>query len=150
MLTEKINGSWRRYGLIVTLSAAFSVMLCSCGSMKADMELAKQGVTQFHTQLDAKQYASLYAAADPELHRATGEDDFEKLLTAVHQKLGDVRQSDLRSWNTSWTSQGTIVTLTYGTTFSTGSGTEQFLWHISDNRAQLIGYHINSADLIEK
>ena len=119
--------------------------------MTVNTDLAKQGVAQFHSQLDAEQYAALYASADPELHNITAQDDFTKLLAAVHSKLGDVKQSNLRTWNTNWsTGQGTIVTLTYDTTFSTGSGTEQFVWHISDKRALLYGYHINSADLIEK
>jgi hypothetical protein len=106
---------------------------------------------QFHSQVDAEQYAALYAAADPELHKVAGQDDFTKLLAAVHRKLGDVQQSNLRNSNANWsTGQGTTVTLICDTTFSTGSGTEQFVWHISDNRALPYGYHINSADLIEK
>lgn len=119
--------------------------------MAADADLAKQGVAQFHSQMDAEQYVTLYAAADPELRKASSQDDFTKFLAAIHRKLGEVKQSTLRNWNTSWnTGQGTIVTLTYDTTFSTGSGTEQFLWRISDKRALLYGYHINSDDLIEK
>ena len=139
----------RRFGL--ALLAASSLLLCSCKSLTADANLAEQGAAQFHSQLDAEQYAALYAAADSELHKATGQNDFVKFLTAVHRKLGNVKQSNLRAWNASWhTGQGTLVTLTYDTTFSAGSGSEQFVWRISDNRALLYGYHINSADLIEK
>lgn len=151
MLKQKQETSWTGCRFAIAFLAVVSLLLCSCGSMAVDTNLAKQGVAQFHSQLDAEQYAALYAAADPELHKATVQDDFTKFLAAVHRKLGDVQQSNLRTWNTNWsTGQGTIVTLTYDTTFSTGSGTEQFLWHISDNRALLYGYHINSADLIEK
>jgi len=136
---------------VVALLCGASLLLCSCGSVSQDAVLAKQGVAEFHSQLDAEQYAALYAEADPKLHDAATQADFTKLLEAVHRKLGTVRQSNLRTWNAAWhTGQGTTVTLTYDTTFATGSGTEQFLWHIDDNRALLYGYHINSADLIEK
>lgn len=135
----------------VAFLAAASLLLCSCGSMAVDTELAKQGVAQFHSQLNAEQYATVYGSTDPEFRKITSQADFTKLLVAVHRKLGSVQQSNLRTWNAAWyTSQGTTMTLTYDTTFSTGSGTEQFVWHISGNRALLYGYHINSDDLIEK
>lgn len=87
----------------------------------------------------------------PRLHAATTEADFTKLLGAVHRKLGTVRQSNLLNWRAGWyTGQGATVSRTFATTFSAGSATEQFVWHIDDNRALLYGYHINSADLIEK
>ena len=151
MLKQKWESSWMGCRFAIAILAVVSLLLCSCGSIAIDTDLAKKGVEQFHSQLDAEQYAALYAAADSELHKLTSQDDFTKLLTAIHHKLGNVRQSNLRVWNTSWhTGQGTIVTLTYDTTFSAGSGSEEFLWHISDNRALLYGYHINSTDLIEK
>jgi hypothetical protein len=151
MLKQNWENSWTCGRFAIAFLAAVSLLLCSCGSVTADTNLAKQAVTQFHSQLDAQQYAALYTAADPQLHQATSQADFTKLLAAVHRKLGNVRESNLRTWHAGWyTGQGTTVTLTYDTTFASGSGTEQFVWHINDNRALLYGYHINSADLIEK
>jgi Protein of unknown function (DUF4019) len=136
--------------LICILSLA-PLVLCSCGSVVKNTALAKDAVGQFHSQLDAEQYTALYVAADPRLHEATTEADFTRLLEAIHHKLGTVRQSELRNWNTGWyAGTGTTVTLVYNTTFSAGSGTEQFTWHISDDRATLYGYHINSIDLLAK
>ncbi len=53
--------------------------------------------------------------------------------------------------NVGWHSgQGETVSLVYDTTFTQGTGTEQFVWHVKDNTASLYGYHINSSDLVTK
>jgi Protein of unknown function (DUF4019) len=139
-----------RFALLALICTA-PLAVCACGSMAKDTALAKQGVAAFHSQLDAGQYAAMYQAADPQLHSITSEADFVKLLDAVHRKLGNVRQANLQNWQAGWyVGQGATVTLTYNTSFSAGSGTEQFIWHVNNNRALLYGYHINSADLVEK
>lgn len=140
-----------RCGMWMAFPAFVALLFCSCGSISKDRTIAEQATVQFHSQLDAGQYNSVYDAADPKLHDMTTEADLAKLLGAVHRKLGTVRQSTLLNWRADWhTGQGTTLTLTYTTTFSAGSGTEEFAWHIDNNRALLYGYHINSADLIEK
>ncbi|HEX5425593.1 MAG TPA: DUF4019 domain-containing protein [Candidatus Acidoferrales bacterium] len=145
------NGRIAR-GAALLLSACMALLaVCSCGSVTKDATVAKQAVASFHSQLDAGQYATLYEGADPKLHAMASETDFTKLLDAVHRKLGTVREANLANWKAGWyAGQGTTVSLTYNTTFSAGSGTEQFVWHIDNGRALLYGYHINSADLIEK
>jgi hypothetical protein len=127
------------------------LLLSSCGSVTGNVELAKSAVVQFHSQLDTEQYSAVYATTDNKFHNFTGEADFTRLLEAVHRKLGTVRGSSLRNMNVGWfAGQGATVTLVYDTTFSSGSGTEEFVWHIADDRALLYGYHINSNDLITK
>ncbi|HXW57098.1 MAG TPA: DUF4019 domain-containing protein [Candidatus Cybelea sp.] len=144
-------GNKGRSRVLVGILFLAPLVLCSCASVVKDTALAKDAVGQFHSQLDAGQYTALYAAADPKLHEATTEAEFTRLLEAIHDKLGTVRQAELRTWNTGWyLGTGTTVTLVYNTTFSGGSGTEQFTWHVSSDRATLYGYHINSIDLIAK
>lgn len=136
----------------------FAALLCvaplwmaACTSFVKDTNLAESAVAQFHSQLDAQQYSALYAAADPGLHNVTSQADFTKLLEAIHRKLGTVRQAKLQGWHTGYNvGEGTTVDLVYDTTFSAGSGTERFAWHITGNHALLYGYHISSNDLLEK
>jgi hypothetical protein len=129
-----------RYKWLVILTVC--VLPAACSSSK-NVELAKQAVEQFHSQFDSEQYSAVYAAADDKFHSATSEADFVKLLQAVHRKLGAVQRSNLRNTGVAWfAGQGATVTLVYNTTFSTGSGTEQFVWHVSDNRTLLYGYHM--------
>ncbi|MGA7853177.1 MAG: DUF4019 domain-containing protein [Candidatus Acidiferrales bacterium] len=113
--------------------------------------MAKQNVQVFHAQLDTEQYAAAYAASDEKLHQTTTQSDFIKFLGAVHRKLGNVQQSNLRNTGVAWfAGQGATVTLVYETKFAEGSGTEQFVWHVKDNAALLYGYHINSNELVTK
>ena len=146
-----MNGNYSsRLSAALVITAA-AVLLVSCGSAKQNLALAKDAVTEFHSQLDLAQYSALYTASDEKLHNATTEADFTKLLEAVHTKLGMVRDSTLQGERVAWfAGEGATVTLAYDTKFSAGSGTEQFVWHITGGRAQLYGYHINSNDLITK
>ena len=132
--------------LVATLS-----VLASCSSSSKSVQLGQSSVGRFHTQLDAEQYSSIYAASDEGFHAATSENDFVKLLQAIHNKLGSVRKSNRVNTGVAWfAGRGTTVTLVYDTDFSHGTATEQFVWHIKDDHASLYSYRINSNDLIKK
>jgi hypothetical protein len=127
------------------------IVLSSCGAATKHIELAKQSVERFHSQLDSEQYSAIYDAADAKFHSAVTEADFAKLLEAIHRKLGKVRDSNLKGENISWyTGQGATVRLTYDTDFASGTGTEEFVWHIGGDHPTLYRYNINSNDLITK
>lgn len=130
---------------------AVGILLCSCGSSTKSLELAKQNVEQFHSELDSGQYTAVYATCDEKFQEATSESDFSKLLEAIHRKLGNVQQANLRNTAIAWFSgQGATVTLVYETKFAEGTGTEQFVWHVKDSGAALYSYHINSNELVTK
>jgi hypothetical protein len=130
---------------------AVGVLLCSCGSSTKSLELAEQNVQQFHSEVDSEQYTAVYAASDEKFHEATTESDFVKLLEAVHRKLGNVQQANLRNTGVAWfAGQGATVTLVYQTKFAEGTGTEEFIWHVKDNGAALYRYQINSNELVTK
>jgi len=140
---------YRSFHLVVLLLAC--VVLASCGSSGKSVQLAQDNVSLFHAQLDTEQYGTIYASADEKFRNATTETDFVKLLGAIHNKLGTVRESNLRNTGVAWFSgQGATVTIVYETKFSGGTGTEKFVWHIKDNQATLYSYNINSNDLIAK
>jgi hypothetical protein len=71
-------------------------------------------------------------------------------MRTIHQKLGRVQAANQVNYLVNVTTDGTIVTLTYDTTFADGKGTEQFLWRIRDDRAALLNYNLNSMDLMTK
>jgi hypothetical protein len=124
--------------------------MSACGSGR-NIGLAAQAVEEFHSQLNSERYSLLYAHADAKFHSATTESDFTQLLQTVRQKLGTVQSSSRRSTGVAWfAGQGATVTLVYDTSFASGVGTEQFVWHVKDDRATLYGYHISSNNLIAK
>jgi hypothetical protein len=132
---------------VLTLCAALS----SCRSSEQNLNLAKQSVVQFHSQLDAEMYQAIYAAADEKFHQATTQEDMTKFLSAVHRKLGTVQDAHVTNTGVAWfAGQGATVTLIYSTKFSDGSGTERFVWHIKDNVATLYNYNIQSNELVTK
>ena len=118
----------QRTRFVFVLLCGTCILLSSCGSSTKSVELAQQSVEQFHSQLDSEQFISLYAASDEKLHQATSESDFVKLLGAVHRKLGNVQQSNLRNTGVAWfAGQGATVTLVYETKFAQGTGMEKFV-----------------------
>jgi hypothetical protein len=127
------------------------MLLSSCGTSMKIVERARLNVEQFHTQMDTEQFTAIYAACDEKFHQATSESDFVKLLDAIHRKLGNVQQSDLRNTGVAWfAGQGATVTLVYQTKFASGSGMERFVWHVKENGAALYSYNINSNELVTK
>jgi hypothetical protein len=144
------RGSLSNVRFVVSICAV-GVLLCSCGSSTKSLELAEQNVQQFHSEVDSEQYTAVYAASDEKFHEATTESDFVKLLEAVHRKLGNVQQANLRNTGVAWfAGQGATVTLVYQTKFAEGTGTEEFIWHVKDNGAALYRYQINSNELVTK
>ncbi len=68
-----------RVGHFLAMVCASCMLLSSCGSATKSLELAKQNVEQFHSQLDSEQYAAVYASAEDKFHQATSESDFTKI-----------------------------------------------------------------------
>jgi len=136
---------------VFALLVATCMLLSSCGTSMKIVERARLNVEQFHTQMDTEQFTAIYAACDEKFHQATSESDFVKLLDAIHRKLGNVQQSDLRNTGVAWfAGQGATVTLVYQTKFASGSGMERFVWHVKENGAALYSYNINSNELVTK
>lgn len=115
------------------------------------LKLTSPAVEQFHAQLAAGQYAAIYDGADETLRKKTTEAAFVDLLQSVHQKLGDVHDSNLNRTGIAWHSnQNVTISVNYETKFTYGMGTEQFVWQDKGNRVTLGGYQIRSNVLTAK
>lgn len=129
------------------LSVSLLILLPAC-SMPRDVGLAEAEIPSFHASLDAGDFESIYDASAEELKKAAEKHEFVNLLNAVHRKLGQVTRSEKQNWNIKYSTFGSFVTLVYDTTFSSGSGTELFVYKLNNGQARLVGYHINSNTLI--
>jgi hypothetical protein len=105
-------------------------------------QLLNKQWNRFRSQIDSTQYHEIYIGADDELRKATNEADFIFFLQSVHRDLGRIERSHPRDFKIGWLGGRQIVSLTYDTQFTAGTGTEQFDWHISNNRLLLFGYHV--------
>ena|SRR3569833_1557287 len=129
-------------------SALLLTLIAGCGMSSAKPK-ADVAVTAFHRQLDAADYAGIWNASDDAYRKATTRDDSDKLMEAVHRKLGRVVKSETTNWAVRNFNFKTSVVLTQSTRFEHGSGTEVFTYLVSGNDAKLAGYNIQSMDLIK-
>lgn len=136
-----------RIAKILTIS-----MLCLAGgcSMSTDTTLAETQVTYFHMALDDGDGGKIYDESGEDLKRMSQRQEFVDLITAVHRKLGKVVASDKAGWNVNYNTGGRYVTLAYNTRFAQGRGAEQFVYRLSGHKALLVGYHINSNELVTR
>ena len=137
-----------RYLRPATAAAMLAMSLAGCG-VQESIKNADAEVARFHSALDAGQWQSLYAAADPDMRKATTAVQFNQMLSAVHRKLGKVRESKQVGWNANASTDGSFITVTMQTTFERGSGTEQFVYRKgSGDRLLLVGYNIQSREMM--
>jgi len=118
---------------------------CSAGT---DVPVAEKAVARFHTMLDAGQNAQIYQESASEMKEAAAESKLTTLLAAVHRKLGPVKKAEQKGWNDQINTGGHFVTLNYATSYAQGDATETFVYKIAGDKAQLVGYNINSSALI--
>ena len=118
---------------------------CSPGT---DVPVAEKAVARFHTMLDAGQNAQIYQESASEMKSAAAESKLTDLLAAVHRKLGTVQKAEQKGWNDQVNTGGHFVTLNYATTYARGDAAETFVYKIAGEKAELVGYNINSNALI--
>jgi hypothetical protein len=129
------------------LSALLLVGLSACSSSQ-DVGEAQAGIRRFHAQLDAENYGAIWATTSPEMHRAAQQAQLVTFLSAVHRKLGKVTTSTQMGWNVNYNTAGTFTTVTQHTVFAQGTGDETFVFKSDKGQIQLVGYHINSMDMM--
>lgn len=127
--------------------AVMAIALSGCAGIGSSKE-SEQQVAAFHKQLDAGNYAAIYQASGTDLKTATSEQDFTRLLTAVHTKLGNVKTAELVQTNIISGTGGSTATLTYQTKFERGTGTEIFVYAGAKPVPVLIEYTIQSNDML--
>lgn len=135
---------------LLIIGAIFFVLTISCSSMMKGKELADPAVENFHSQFNAEKYSEIYDRADDEFKKSVTEKQLTELLEAVHRKLGTVKKTTSMGWKVNTTTSGTYATATSDVEFSEGKGTEQFVFHITDDKALLYSYNVNSPLLITK
>ncbi len=127
---------------------SFLVFSLSACSLDAGVKIAESRIPEFHKLLDDAKYQQIYKDADQKLQTATSFDKFSALLSAIHRKLGNVKDSNSIGWHVNVLNGAQYVRLTYNTEFEHGKGQEQFTWVISGDKAKLAGYYITSDDMM--
>tara|TARA_B100000678_G_scaffold191888_1_gene160516 strand:+ start:1767 stop:2270 length:504 start_codon:yes stop_codon:yes gene_type:complete len=127
--------------------ALAATMLAACNPF-AQAEGAREQVDLFHDRLDAGDDKAIWTNAGEELRKATSREDFARLLDTVHKSLGDVRETSQSGVKVNSNTQGTFTMLQMDTQFEKGRGLETFVFRGSGDSLELVGYNINSPEMM--
>jgi len=137
----------RRMAFVLT--AMFCLFVAGCGA-KRDLASTDSAVARFHAQLDAGNFDQIYLDSGDAMKKATPQQKLVDLLSAIHRKLGNVKSASRQRFFINWGSSGKTIRVNYETQFDDDQAAEEFVFAMSGDDAQLIGYHINSNALITK
>ncbi len=148
--TPRKKRSLLKVSLIATaLLFGYALYQCGTGLYKTSRQ-GTAAVQDFHAMLNAEQYERIYDEASEEFQQSGQKEELTGFLKAVHEKLGDAGETHMRNINVTTDTSGTRATGTYETTFKSGAAVETFTWRISGGKLRLLGYNINSRQLIMK
>jgi hypothetical protein len=92
------------------------MFLASCQAANAK-PAAEAQIVPFHDRYDARQFGMVYDSTDAGLKAHTPQEEFLKFDEGMHQNSGASRRPSRRLSTSTWKTGGTVVTLTYETTF---------------------------------
>jgi hypothetical protein len=139
----------KKFCLLVLLALAIAG-LSGCTGMLKGKQAGENAIAEFHKLYNEGKLVEIYAATTADFKKATTEKQLVDLLAAIQRKLGKVKESTNAGFNVNTFNLTTRIVLNQQTTFEQGSGTEVFTFEMNGDNAVLLGYNINSNDLITK
>lgn len=136
----------QRIILIIVACAA----LVGCGDTIKGKTIAELEVGVFHQRFNQKRFDAIHAAASEDFRKAAPKGDMLELFSTIDRKLGPAKSWSTKTWNVQTFNFVTTVVLVVDTLFEMGQGTETFTFRVSGDKATLVGYNINSLDLMTK
>lgn len=130
---------------IVALSAALSVSACNPAKSTAEAEKA---AADFHALFNAENYEKIYDSAHADFKGSQAKPEVIDFIRSVREKLGPSKSVTKTGWQVNSHNLKTNIVLTYRTDFEKGSGIETFTYRVADGSAALLGWHINSKNLL--
>ncbi len=137
----------RRFLALVPV-VAVGLLLQGCGSMTHAKDAATAAITKFHSDLNSGAFDAIWNETDDAFRNVSKREQFQKLLDAVHRKLGRVTQTSTANWAIQNLNLHTVVVMVQKTQFEHGTATETFTYAAHDQTVKLRGYNIQSVDLI--
>jgi len=134
--------------LIVGL--ALCLLLSGCGDTIKGKSVAEPQIAVFHQRLDAERFDEIYSTASDEFRGAAPKEKVLELFSAIEKKLGKVKSSSTKTWNVRTFNFVTTVVIVTETEFEHGKGTETFTFRVAGDKASLVGYNINSLDMMTR
>jgi hypothetical protein len=136
------------FGIVSLIFAAG--FLSGCGKLTQGKAAGEKAVADFHALYNQGKVEDIWKEADPKFRRTTTKQQYDDLMGAVQRKLGNVVSTANNGWQVRSFNLTTSVLLAQNTTFEHGQGTESFTFALNGTNAVLVGYNIQSMDLITK
>jgi len=135
---------------LLFLAMAISLALCACTDTIKGKSVAEPKIAVFHERLNAGQYDEIYSEASDEFRSAASKEKVFALFSAIDNRLGKVKSSSIKTWNVKTFNFVTTVIFLVETQFERGAGTETLTFRVSGDNAALVGYNINSLDMMTR
>ena len=132
------------------LGLAVCLFLSGCGDTIKGKSVAEPQIALFHERLNAERFDEIYSTAGDAFRSAASKEKVLELFSAIEKKLGKVKSSSTKSWNLRTFNFVTTVVLVAETEFEHGKGTETFTFRVASGKASLVGYNINSLDMMTR
>lgn len=132
----------------MAIIAAACALLAGC-SVGKDSAAAGTAIRDFHSKLNAGEFADIYDQSGAGMKAAATEDKLTALLEAVHRKLGAYVSGSQTGWNENFNTSGHTIRIQYASKFERGDATESFVFQLDGKGTPaLAGYNIDSMALI--
>jgi len=132
----------------IFLPIVISLALLGCTDTIKGKSVAEPKIAVFHDRFNAGQYEEIYSEAAEEFQKAAPKEKVLALFSAMDRKLGKVKSFSMKTWKVNTFNLVTTVILVTDTQFEQGSGVETFTFRVSGDKATLLGYNINSTDML--
>ena len=130
---------------------AFSMVLAGCRDFKEAPGDGDHLDAELHNSIARGDWNGIYANADPGYREAVTLEKSTALFSTIVRKLGPPISSKQTSWNLNANTSGTILRSECETKFGkNASGVESIVWRKTGGTYRLLGYHINSDELISR
>jgi hypothetical protein len=136
--------------LKITLAMFFATALVGCGGFTKGKPAAEKAIARFHESYNQGKLDDIWKEADSKFRTASTKQKYDEFMGAVRRKLGKVTSTSNTGWNVKSFNLKTSVFMTQKTVFENGQGSESFTFAIDGTNAVLVGYNIQSMDLITK
>ena len=136
--------------LKISLVLLFATALFGCGGFTNGKPAAEKAVAHFHDLYNQGKLQDIWNQADPKFRSASTQPKYDDFMGAVQRKLGKVTSTSNTGWRVQSFNLKTMVFMSQKTIFENGEGAESFTFTLDGTNALLVGYNIQSMDLITK
>ncbi len=136
----------RKFLFCLLITAA----LVGCESFTKGKGVAEQAILDFHALYNQGNIDEIWNDAAPEFRTASNRQKYDDFMGAMQRKLGRVTSSSNSKWNIQTFNLKTTVSMVPKTEFENGQGMEAFIFTMDGPNAVLLGYNIQSMDLVTR